>query len=452
MNHTELIEYIEGLQKRVAKHDDENLLTIALLADDNLHEILGHAAREVGKLDWFLDVLQTACEATLRDEDEEEHANQMLLLGEVLFTQAKDEKKAIELWESVLKNKNASKGVLQQSSDNLSQIYHREATTAEATGGKPRLFLSKLEKLAKYDSKLKTTTASGAAMLLGLWFQQHGNLSEAKYCCFADVNAALDELNEANLDKDRYAMSTLGSALMKAGDNINAEAAYSVEMEELGSHKDLLISGTEGNIVGPEMSTSAEVGSKEKGGDKTTTAINALREMDISEDKATLGTQKIENSVENFESNTRTLPEPVIKEENTPKTNIYRHIDPVDRFPDAHAVLNQSSWFCDGNCRRKTTAWKEFYICKICLGSVSFCEKCLVLVKEDMLPFRVCNPKHTFWRAYPIREGFGIIGDRKIGNGEEKEPEEQATWVARVRKEWQEFNGQKTEVDVIGRV
>lgn len=57
LDHEELMSYVESIQKRIAKNGNDNLLTLALLANDTLSEVLGHAAREVGKLDFVIDVI-----------------------------------------------------------------------------------------------------------------------------------------------------------------------------------------------------------------------------------------------------------------------------------------------------------------------------------------------------------------------------------------------------------
>lgn len=82
------------------------------------------------------------------------------------------------------------------------------------------------------------------------------------------------------------------------------------------------------------------------------------------------------------------------------------------------------------------TSWKELYICEICLESICFCEQCIGLVKNDKLPFKICNKDHVFYKAFPVADGLGTTSDGKIRVGAGQEPEDLDTFVARVRREW----------------
>jgi tetratricopeptide (TPR) repeat protein len=75
-DYSQLLSYLEDLQHRTSEETDEDLLTMALMANVYLLEVLGYAARATGKLDFLIQAQETVIEAATRDEDFEEIANQ----------------------------------------------------------------------------------------------------------------------------------------------------------------------------------------------------------------------------------------------------------------------------------------------------------------------------------------------------------------------------------------
>jgi hypothetical protein len=71
----------------------EDLLTMALMANVYLLEVLGYAARAAGKLDFLIQAQERVIEAATRDEDFEEIANQQNLLTDLYYTQVNDQRK-----------------------------------------------------------------------------------------------------------------------------------------------------------------------------------------------------------------------------------------------------------------------------------------------------------------------------------------------------------------------
>jgi hypothetical protein len=103
--------------------------------------------------------------------------------------------------------------------------------------------------------------------------------------------------------------------------------------------------------------------------------------------------------------------------------------------------VTTSSWFCDGHCRRGAEFWKELHICEICSRSICFCEQCIDLVREGKLDFRVCDPKHRWYQAYPIREGWGRAAGETAGEGGGgvilvDGAMELNIWLKELREEW----------------
>ena len=73
--------------------------------------------------------------------------------------------------------------------------------------------------------------------MLGLWYQEHGNMIEARNCCRTYVLQALDMLSDDDPYNDSTAWLSLSKSLMKARDRGNAAAAYAVVAQQFDKLK-----------------------------------------------------------------------------------------------------------------------------------------------------------------------------------------------------------------------
>jgi len=407
-NHSELFAYIEDLQSRTSTETDENLLTVAMMANDDVLGVLGHVARAAGKLDFIIRAQETVIEAATRDGDFEEVANQQNLLALLYYTQVDNQKKAVELWELVLKSKDASADAIGSASDYLSTVYYAEAMASEIGKGKgPRHWITKLEKLAKYDHDTHETSASGASLMLGLWYQEHGNIIEARNCCRAYVLQALDMLSDDDPYNDSSAWITLSKGLMKAGDRDNATAADAVVRQEFDELKAVI---AKKKSKAPENSEATSV--------------------------AEVSFAALPSAITSLETSP-TSPDPQPPGAAHPSFNL-------SHSATATPEVTTSDWFCDGQCRRPVEIWTAMYVCEICWESFLFCEQCIDRVKEGRLGFRVCDPKHRWYQAYPVREGWGKVleaagetpGGRKEMMSINGKVVELDIWLKTLREEW----------------
>lgn len=408
-DHSELLKYCEGLQARISETTNENLLTMALLANNFLLEVLGAAAREVGKLDFVIKAQETAIEAAKRAEDLEDVANQQRLLADLYFTHVRNQKKAVDLWELALKNKDASAEILESASGNLSMVFYAEATAAEKAGKSPRQWIAKLERLAKYDRDTHVSSNSGASMMLGVWHREHGNMAEARNCCRAKVLEALDMLSDTDPYNDREAWLILSETLLKAGDRVNATAADAVVAQELDRLKTAIARRKSRTAEKSEVVDTAAANDDSS----FTPLVPTAAGLDVNQ----------EAEPPSYEPLTDTQSDP-------PEINISSTLaDEVTR-PE----ITTSDWFCDGQCRRGAEEWDELHVCEICLDGVCFCQHCILLIKEDKLPFKVCSPEHAFFQEYPIKEGWGKGDDGMILiDGKAVKLDD---WLERLREEW----------------
>jgi hypothetical protein len=120
----------------------EDLLTMALMANVYLLEVLGYAARAAGKLDFLIQA---------------------------------QEGKGLRQW------------------------------------------ITKLQKVAKYDHDTHEASFSDAALMLATWYREHGNIIEARNCSRVCVLQALDMLSDDDPYNDSHAWLALSKSLLKAG-------------------------------------------------------------------------------------------------------------------------------------------------------------------------------------------------------------------------------------------
>jgi hypothetical protein len=252
-------------------------------------------------------------------------------------------------------------------------VYYVEAMASETGKAKgPRHWITNLEKLAKYDHDTHETSGSGASLMLGLWSQEHGNMIEARNCCRTYVLQALDMLSDDDPYNDSTAWLSLSKSLMKAGDRGNAAAAYAVVAQQFDKLKAAIAKKSKAPANSEVTSTTAD---KKVSSNALPSAMTALE----------------------ISSNAQPL---------RPATPSAAYPPPTPSFSsDPTPEVTTSDWFCDGQCRRRVELWTALYICEICVSSNCFCEQCIDLVKAGKLDFRVCDPKHRWYQAYPVREG-----------------------------------------------
>ena len=69
-------------------------------------------------------------------------------------------------------------------------------------------------------------------------------------------------------------------------------------------------------------------------------------------------------------------------------------------------------WSYDGPCKSPQQSYAEIHFCRIC--NVRFCEKCVQLVQNDEMPFRLCAKDHSFVRVSPMVEGARYVTDALV--------------------------------------
>lgn len=105
--------------------------------------------------------------------------------------------------------------------------------------------------------------------------------------------------------------------------------------------------------------------------------------------------------------------------------------DPV--LSKALKAINFSTyWSCDGLCDTQFHSYKELYFCEEC-PDVCFCEDCFPILKKGQLPFRKCNPEHTFLQLLPVPTEAKDVAARFV---DMKTMEVDKNWLDALRREW----------------
>lgn len=197
----------------------------------------------------------------------------------------------------------------------------------------------------------------------------------------------------------QWGYANLGKALLHAGDLEDALAALSVSLLPLGHLKAEGLEDqplAEGILARPTMHGETVAHVKE----------------------STLGLQQAKHAE--------------YSSEHTPDGSPVTLFDFTDRF-----------WECDGPCDTLGNQYRELHFCTIC-PDTCFCEKCILRIKATgarsdgaqsvkPLPYRRCDPNHTFVQAYPIPD---LGGDALAATVNDGYVELCREWLRKVAERW----------------
>lgn len=433
----EMLEFVEGLERKNSPTTGESLLTELLSTATDVHDKIAHAARALGRLDFVLNGIETAIAGAERKEDAESLATLRYHLATFKFRHTDNKEEAMDMWEYVLESTAERKNAWDfwfsrtYSSDQLSQLYFGEAIAAEKAGARPDYWISKLERLSKQDKGLNSErdvySTKNASLILGLWYRLHGQVDEAHACFRAKVLEGIDILTDDDPNNDMWGYSTLAETLLIAGDKENAAAAFAITNAPLDKLK---------------ASRRAEQTRKEQ-------ARGGSNGWNNAEEEGLQIAARLESESNSSPKGPST--DPVVNNEGTEAITEKAAATPEDSLADRSKVddapveieANEGNpsddissyfmWSCDGQCKRKVEDWTALYFCEHCL-STCFCDQCIELVKTKKLPFRKCDPEHPFYQVYPVGEKMEEIAAVKVDGKIMPHTE----WLEKLRKTWAE--------------
>ena len=432
-----ILDFAAKLEKSDSAREAENMLTCLFVESwGRAHDMIGNAARRLGRIDSVEQPMRDAIAAAERRKSipglplSEPAIHENLydcLLGWAnflnMYAYRMDE--AIEVYETTLdrfsKRKTSSEywNPSMWIKDSLCQLYYHKAKAAERVGIHFDDWVFKLEGLAKASNAKDVQDVSASedsSLMLGLWYRHHGREQEAKSCFRTRILNGIDTLTDDDPENDLYGYMTLAATLLKAGDRVNAGAAFAVTTGPLDRLK-------EKRRAAPKAS----------GGDETSKE-KTTRESFHSTDLATLN-ESLTSSMEKSDPKEKTR---VTSDD--ADANAVAPDDKVDTdSAEMTTQIKQSddlsmtfTWSCDGACRRQVEDWQEVHFCEICSGFTCFCEVCVELVKNGTLPFRRCDSSHTFFRGYPLSEEVRDVATVRV----EGKVLPRTEWLEALRREW----------------
>ena len=421
----DIISLATDLQRDLSNLNIEDTLC-TLLKDPRAQQALSRAAGATGKTH----LIERSLEKTLalaEIDDTEQVSENSYYLTRFRCRYVCDESQIIQLWEDLLEKvqprttDNSFFYVLKRTVNALGQLYYDRATTAELDGEDPNVWISKLMNIIK-PSKAGNITESNArqtnVLHLGVWHRLHGRNEEARACFKVRILEAIDILTDDYPENDTYGFEVLAQVLHKAGDDDGTAVAISVPMALLNKIKIAAQSAREHVSRDESVREAGEDDDIHRSGQRENTQritknsrdgpSEIVAYMESESGRAPADSTEEQEPIDDFDSLDLEAQEK-------------RSADDTDRF----------TWRCDGECTRGAEEWQAIYACDVCL-ELCFCDRCVELVKNNRLGFRLCSPNHTFWQCYPSDERLLEVATEKV----EGKMLPRAAWLEKLREEW----------------
>lgn len=431
-----ILDFAAKLETLESVREGENMLTSLFMETwGRAHDIIGNAARRLGRIDSVEQPMRDALAAAERSKPSgglvsSGSAIQRCFLGwaDFLDRYANKMDEAIEVYETALERLpkqttgNDFWGSRIWINDSLCQLYYHKAKAAEGAGTHFDHWVLKLEGLANTSNAKGVQDVSAsedASLMLGLWYRLHGREQEAKLCFRRQILNGIDTLTDDDLGNDMFGYINLALTLLKAGDRENAGAAFAVTTAPLDRLKDIRRAA--------QKASDEDNAPKEKTIGvplHSTDAANFIESLTSSTEKSEAKDpeQKTRATNNDADSNAVTLDEKVDIDSEEMTTQIKA----------SDNIFRDFTWGCDGNCRRRVEDWQEVHFCEICTQYTCFCDECVKLVKAGTLPFRKCDSSHTFYQGYPLSKEMQDIATVRT----EGQILPRTEWLEALRKEW----------------
>jgi len=386
----EIIELAEKLDGQPAKVGQGNALT-ELLHGTPVHRPIAIAAQALGRLDFAINAFEQAKVLADQRNDDYTASKQRDLLARIYYSVADNEDRAVQLWEDMIANSTSYinvKSIKLAALNSLSEVYFERARATENREADPAFWVSQLQRVSKIpmgpvdsEEDLLSREVGNPSWMLGLWYRLHGQHNEARACFRTTVLECIGVLRDGISYRGTGCYYYLQQALLKAGDRANAMVALAIFSKLL-------------NEFSIERAAKADASHKPD-------RVGAGTKTNIGDEKGLEATES-----ESIDSATSS--EPVIRHRINGSA-----ADRIDGVAQTEATINVDNkpvlyrtariWFeCDGTCKQD---WVDtaLYACELCLNIV-FCDACLKLLRTKKLPFRICNPDHSFLQIYPLDE------------------------------------------------
>ena len=418
-----IIDFATNLETTDSVQEGENMLTFLLVETWGwAYDIIGNAARRLGRIDSVERPMRDALAAAERRKSSRGLASSELALQQCLvgwahflnkYAYKMDE--AIETYETALEllpKRRTGYGLLIEG--RLCQLYYHKAKAAECAGTQFDHWVSKLENLVKTSNAKDVEVVSAyedSSLVLGLWYRLHGREQEAKLCFRTQILNGIDTLTDDDPGNDIFGYMTLALTLLKAGDRENAGAAFAVTTAPLDRLKD--------RQRATQKASDADKISKEK----------IIEVPPHSTDGATSSESEIKDPEEQSRATNAKADDNAVAPDDEVDIDSEEMTAQIKQSDD---LFTNFTWSCDGKCKRQVEDWQELHFCEVCTEYTCFCDECIKLVKNGTLPFRKCDAGHTFYQGYPLSKEMQdvatIVTEGKILPRTE--------WLEALRKKW----------------
>ncbi|KAL2827846.1 hypothetical protein BJY01DRAFT_255572, partial [Aspergillus pseudoustus] len=345
-------------------------MLVDLASEERFHSIVLQAAVETHQFEFIEQVYEDAIKLATKSEAytslyyiRYHYANEM-------FQQDNGEERAIELWETALKDDLPRSFldidyVLPYLTVKLAPIYLSRALAADKGSETARDYLHRISSITP-DETSESNVILPAKLYLGRYYEVTGDATKAKQIVRSTVKLALEMLSDDDSDNDYLAYWRLLLVFLPLNDDENALAA--VSMAALASQS-TFASVTPGV---PRLEEPRKGSPKDQGG----------KDHNKKERK--------EQSPRPGSSNLQTAPVET-RRPSTPKTPDLKPVDP-GRLDDPAAPVFA---ICDGGCGEYWETASEMWWCKDCIN-LTFEKDCFQQLRSDTLPLKVCDKHHEF--------------------------------------------------------
>lgn len=301
-----------------------------------------------------------------------------------------------------------------------------------ATTNNPTLYLKDVDEDVTY-------VPGYASILWGRWLRDYegAETSNWRKCFQARMLEELEMLDDNDPSNDMQGLFALAITLLHAGDEQNAacvlgilfkpvqdaqKAHFQASAETVNRNKEMLGPGKD-----CEASSDEEIANREECQLQEVDDKNQGEADEPSQETADRTNDDAHSSTEDKAQN-QSLDNESAESQN-PESKFNATIDVLKK----PSLQLKKRWFlnCDGPCEDPEISYNKLYFCRVCPGFI-FCDTCIKAVKNNTQVRRQCNPNHSWYEAWPIKEGVydgavDIVDDQLFIKPE---------WLKALRDQW----------------
>jgi tetratricopeptide (TPR) repeat protein len=391
----EMISILKFMDSQTSNDQTYSWLVRFFIEDQSLFEEIGQACQKQGHPKFVLEAMDETLKVAGETDVSYQHVQLLFVIGYFCGAYYDMKEKAVVLWESFLERLSRKSEDSQKlfalkrifTMNSLAQLYFDAAVEAwHSDVGSEMASADKLKGLAVsvttgHDQDYQGFdfyTQDYPSLLWGRWLRDYRHAGEAAWrkCFRVRLLEEMNSIDDDDPTNDTDGLKALARSLTHAGDRRNAGAILAILFKPIE---------------------------------------NMIETNSSMEEKSTL-----------FMS---TVSQPVTS--TAPRRN---SIDQGHEGLPLHISEFSGNYYCD-NCAHTAYQTEEMYFCEICYN-INWCGDCLAQLKDPerrgSISQLLCNPKHDFYRAWPIPEEARYCAAQSFENGVIV----RKVWLEKLRKEW----------------